>query len=405
MPADCIISQNDDSCISGDCAVTILAIIFWISLFLVAYTYTVYPALVWLLVSTTRRRQLFPQQTDPTVTVVVSLYNEEDVLRTKLQNIKAFDYPQEKLTFLFGSDASTDGTGAILAEATVPGLRSIQFEQRRGKASVLNDLVREATGDIIVFSDANTMFRPDTVRKLVRHFADPTVGAVSGELRIDEHPDAVTAIGETSYWNYENLLKQMESDVDTIMGATGGVYAIRRALFTALPTTKAITDDLLIPLNILKQGYRTEYEREALAFERGEGSIGSEFRRKARIGAQNFKTVGEIRNLLHPRHGFRAFALWSHKMIRWSVPFLLVIIGVLACCLALVSQFFTYVLWLLGAFVGIAVLGYLLERLKVRAGILTFPYYFLAMNAALLMGFFRCAFGRQAPTWGVARKH
>jgi poly-beta-1,6-N-acetyl-D-glucosamine synthase len=385
--------------------VDILSIIFWFSLFFIAYTYLLYPAVVWFATIVTPHRVSVAPQGDLTVTVIVSVFNEEDVLPAKLANLSAFDYPADRLTFLFGSDGSTDRTAAVLAEARVPGFRSCAFSERRGKAAVLNDLVSMTSSDILVFSDANTMFRPDTVRKLIRHFADPAVGAVSGELRIDEHPESVTGIGETSYWNYENLLKQMESNVDTIIGATGGVYAIRRELYSPLPTNKAVTDDLLIPLKILEMGYRTEYEREALAFERGEGSITSEFRRKARIGAQNFNTISEIAGLLNPRHGFRAFALWSHKIVRWYVPFLLCAILFATCGLAGESRFFSCVGLALAAFGVFAIAGFVLEHLKVRAGILTFPYYFLAMNTALFVGFLRFAFGRQAPTWGVARKH
>jgi cellulose synthase/poly-beta-1,6-N-acetylglucosamine synthase-like glycosyltransferase len=268
---------------------------------------------------------------------------------------------------------------------------------------VLNDLVSLATGEIIVFSDANTMFRPDTVRRLVTHFTDPTVGAVSGELRIDEHPETVTGLGEMSYWNYENLLKQMESDVDSILGATGGVYAIRRSLYQPLPVTKAVTDDFLIPLNILKQGYRTRYERGALAFERGAGSIQEEFRRKARIGAQNFGTISEIGSLLHPRHGFRAFALWSHKIIRWFVPFLLITIFSTMFFLVQFGGIYFLTACTLLAFSGVAVAGFFLEKLKLRSGWLSLPYYFLAMNAALFVGFLKFVLRKQGPTWQVVR--
>ena len=381
-----------------------LELVFWISMFLVAYTYTVYPAIVFLATRITKRRETVEPVSLPSVTLVVSVFNEARVLPIKLQNIRALDYPLDKLTMLFGSDGSTDETDAILAGASIPGFRYVQFPRRRGKASVVNDLVASASGEIVVFSDANTMFRPDTIRKLVRHFGDPTIGAVSGELRIDEHPDTVTGIGETSYWNYENLLKQMESEVDSIIGATGGVYAIRRSLYEALPTNKAVTDDFLIPLRALMRGYRTHYDREALAFERGEGSIGSEFRRKVRIGAQNFNTIGEIGRLLHPRYGFRAFALWSHKIIRWCVPFLLVAVFASVCCLVPYSQPFHYVLGAIGVFVGVAGIGYVLEKLNVRSGLITFPYYFLAMNAALFFGFLRFVFRRQGPTWRVDRK-
>jgi cellulose synthase/poly-beta-1,6-N-acetylglucosamine synthase-like glycosyltransferase len=363
----------------------------------------VYPAIVFIIAKAGRRQNVSSKSTElPSVTIAVSVFNEAHVLGKKLENLRTLDYPSEKLAFLFGSDGSTDETAKILKNSPLE-ICVKEFTNRRGKASVLNDLVSEAKGDIVVFSDANTMFRPDTVQKLVRHFADPTVGAVSGELKLDDHPETVSGIGEASYWDYENLLKQMESEVYSILGATGGVYAIRRKLYKPLPTSKAVTDDFLIPLNILKQGYRTKYEREARAYEKGADSIESEFRRKVRIGAQNFSSISEFLPLLHPRHGFVSFALLSHKIVRWCVPFLL--IGVFASCLTLAASSSLYrgCLWGILAFVGIALMGFAFDKLKIRSGPFTFPYYFLAMNAALLVGFIKFALGRQRPTWDVAR--
>jgi cellulose synthase/poly-beta-1,6-N-acetylglucosamine synthase-like glycosyltransferase len=384
--------------------VLVIEILFWWFTFLIAFTYFVYPAIVFIIAKTTRRPDIPIGAADlPSVTVVVSVFNEALVLRKKLENLTSIDYPSHKIAYLFGSDGSTDETAEILKNSPL-AVAVKEFTNRRGKASVLNDLACEAKGDIIVFSDANTIFRPDTVQKLVQHFVDPTVGAVSGELKIDDHPDTVSGIGESSYWDYENLLKQKESEVYSILGATGGVYAVRRHLYKALPTSKAVTDDFLIPLNILKQGYRTKYEREARAYEKGMDSIEAEFRRKVRIGAQNFTTISEFASLLHPRAGFVSFALWSHKIIRWCVPFLL--IGVLASCLTLAfsSSFYKGCLWGILAFIGIALMGFVFDKLKIEAGPFTFPYYFLAMNAALLVGFVKFALGTQGPTWDVARR-
>jgi poly-beta-1,6-N-acetyl-D-glucosamine synthase len=380
-----------------------MILIFWVSLSLVLYTYAVYPAVVIAIARVRRRSGLLNDSLRPTVTIVISAFNEEHVLLSKLRNLEKLDYPSDNITVLIGSDGSTDKTNELLQHASLPGLTAVPFPQRRGKSSVLNDLVAMARAEIVVFSDANTMFRPDTIRMLVRHFNDPRVGAVSGELQLNEHPDTVSGIGETSYWNYENILKQMESDVSSIVGATGAVYAIRRSLYEPLPTSKAVTDDLLIPLNICKRGYRVLYDREALAFERGEGSIRNEFTRKVRIGAQNFSTIMEFLPLLHPRFGFTAFALWSHKILRWCVPFFLLLCVFALCVLAADNLLYAVGLDVLYAFLGVAVLGYVLEKLKIRSGLLTLPYYFLAMNSALFVGFLKFALGRQSPKWSVVR--
>jgi poly-beta-1,6-N-acetyl-D-glucosamine synthase len=331
------------------------------------------------------------------------VYNERRVLKEKLQNITAINYPIDKIRFLFGSDGSSDGSNEVLGGSGLSQVRIHAFPERRGKVAVLNDLVCEAGDEILIFSDGNTMFHPDTIRDIVRPFSDPRVGAVSGQLKLIPHPLAVGALGESSYWTFENLLKQMESDYDTIVGATGGIYAIRRSLFQPLPTNKGVMDDLLIPLNVVKQGYQVKYERRARAFEIGELSIGDEFRRKVRNSALCFNTISEFSSLLHPRSGFIAFALWSHKIVRWCVPFLLIV--VFASCLALAPTSSFYGGFLLGilALLGIATLGFIFDKLKVGSGPLTFPYYFLAMNAALLVGFIKFALGKQRSTWDVAR--
>jgi cellulose synthase/poly-beta-1,6-N-acetylglucosamine synthase-like glycosyltransferase len=378
---------------------------FWLMLLLVGFTYLLYPGIVFVLAAFTRRRRMVTTMPEyPTATVIVSVFNEESILPKKLENLAQTDYPGQKISFLFGSDGSTDSTIEILQRSSLPGARVIPFPTRRGKVSVLNDLVSEASGEIVVFSDANTMFHPDTIRKLIQHFDDPSVGGVSGELKLDAHPTAVTGLGETSYWNYENWLKRIESKFSTILGATGGVYAIRKNLYQSLPTSKPITDDFLIPLNIVKQGYRVEYEEEAIAVEKGADSVVAEFRRKARIGGQNFNTISEFSSLLHPRHGFVSFALWSHKIIRWCVPFL--IIGLIITSLFLVGEGkdYAWFLWSCLIFGGVAFLGAVLERWKLSIWFLTFPYYFLAMNLALLVGFLKFLFGLQRPTWEVDRR-
>jgi poly-beta-1,6-N-acetyl-D-glucosamine synthase len=383
--------------------VLIIEIVFWLLIFLIAFTYFIYPVIVFILAKAILNRHIPDASYElPSVTVVVSVFNEAQILGKKLENLAAIDYPSERISFLFGSDGSTDKTTTILRRSPVE-ITVKEFPARRGKAIVLNDLVAEAKGSIVVFSDANTMFRPETIRKLVQHFADPSVGAVSGELRLVSHPETVGGIGESSYWDYENLLKQKESDVYTILGATGAVYAIRRDLYVPLPTSKPVTDDFLIPLNILKQGYRTRYEGEAHAFERGADSIGSEFRRKVRIGAQNFSSISEFVSLLHPRYGFVSFALWSHKIIRWCVPFML--IGVLASCLTLAasSAVYKWCLWAILSFLVVALMGFVLDKLKIESGPFTFPYYFVAMNAALFVGFLKFLLGKQQATWEIAR--
>jgi biofilm PGA synthesis N-glycosyltransferase PgaC len=378
--------------------------IFWTLVAIVAYTYAVYPLILFL--SPRARRSppsMTPRNEVPSVSVVVSVYNESTVLEDKIRNLLTLDYPQEKIEFLLGSDGSTDGTATILRKAETPQVRPFIFDTRRGKAAVLNDLVANARGSIVVFSDANTFFDPQTVAMLVDNFVDPSVGAACGELVLSSGSKSVGGVGESSYWTYENFLKKLESRLHTIVGATGGVYAIRRELYRPLPVSKTVMDDFLTPMEVLKAGYSVKYEPRALAHEKSTESVRGEFRRKVRIGAANFHGISEFSSLLHPRHGFVAFALWSHKIIRWCVPFLLIGIVATTAALAADSEFYRNTLLLEGGIGVLAVIGFLADTAGVRIGVLGLPYYFVAMNAALLVGFIKFVLKSQKPTWDVIR--
>ena len=382
----------------------VAGVLFWCSIGAVVYSYFVYPLVVAIMVRMAGSRPVAADDGfEPSVSVVISIYNEEAVLPEKLRNLEATRYPREKLNFIFGSDGSTDRTNGILESWEHPGKRMVSFSRRRGKGPVLNDLVRSAEGEVVVFSDANTMYTPETIGRLVRPLADPAVGAVCGELVL--LPDGMDAggVGEISYWSYENWLKRNESDLHTLLGATGGVYAIRRGLFVPLPEGKSITDDFLIPLKVVMKGFRVIYARDALAYEKTSGSMIGEFKRKARIGAQNFAGISEFLPLLGPGAGFTAFALWSHKIIRWCVPLLLILAFGATLVLAPGSVFFTVVLALELVFLLLSAAGFVADRSHVGLGVAGLPYYITAMNAALLVGFFRFIAGRQRSTWEVLR--
>ncbi|OFW22607.1 MAG: hypothetical protein A3G21_24645 [Acidobacteria bacterium RIFCSPLOWO2_12_FULL_66_21] len=379
-------------------------ITFWSCVSMIVYTYVLYPVVLVIVHRARSRRPAPPTSAEPpSVTVVVPVFNERRVIEAKIANLEATDYPSGKLSVLFGSDGSTDGTNDVLARHQSIVLRATMFPLRRGKAAVLNDLVAHAAGEIVVFSDANASYAPDTIRRLASHFADPAVGAVCGELILTADQDTAGGRGEGLYWRYENALKRLESDISTTLGAVGPVYAIRRRLFRPLPAGVAVVDDFVIPLAIIEQGYRVLYDPSALAYERPSNSVYGEFRRKVRIGAQNFQGIAIFKALLSPRYGFASFALWSHKIVRWLVPLLLIGTLVSSAALAPTSLFFAVVTAGEGAFILAAGLGLLLELAGARTGRFGLPYYFVATNAALLVGLFRCLFRRQEPTWDAVR--
>lgn len=378
-------------------------IVFWISLGAVLYTYILYPVLIGAMVLLFSRKRARPDGELPFVSIIISLYNEERVLPLKLKNLSELDYPADRIEFLFGSDGSTDGTNRILEESTLPGLMLRAFPVRRGKVAVVNDLVPAAKGSVVVFSDANTLYQKGTVRRLVERISDPAVGGVCGELVLRSAAGNAAGRGEMSYWSYETLLKRWESECGTILGATGGVYAIRRDLFAPLPVDRPVVDDFLTPLQVVRRGYRMVYEPAAIAYEDASDSIDREFRRRVRIGAQDFSSIRYFADLLNPARGFVAFALWSHKILRWCVPFLALAVLVTTAMLAGEPGFYRWALTIELAVLAAAALGWLTERLGLRVGILGVPYYFVAMNLALFVGFLTFITGRQKATWEVYR--
>ncbi len=379
-------------------------IVFWASLALIVYTYLLYPALVFVGSLLVRRKD--PQSAGeyaPAVSMVISIYNEEKILPGKLKNIASLNYPPEKLEVLIGSDGSTDGSNGILRDSRLPNLHPLLFPGRRGKGPVLNDLLQHATGEIVIFSDANTMYDAGSLLNLVRHFSDPTIGAVCGDLRLQSDLSTSGGIGEWTYWKYESIIKSSESRCRTLLGATGGIYALRRSLYEELPVNKIVTDDFLTPLRVVRRGYRVVYEPRALAYEYATNSISGEYQRKVRIAASNFSTITEISDLLAPRKGFVAFALWSHKIIRWSVPFLLFLVLVTSAVLRSHGFFYLGVLIAFLLIVTLGFLGFVMERMRLKIGKFGIPYYFIAMNFALLAGFFKFILKRQQAVWNVVR--
>lgn len=380
-----------------------IELLFWVSAFVLLHTYAFYPAilLAWssLAGSGARREGGEP----PRVSVIVAVFNEEAYVRPRIENILSSNYPADRLEVLVGSDGSTDGTNSILSSCAGERVRAFLFERRRGKANVLNDLVREARGEVIVFSDANTVFFPDAIAELVRPFVDRSVGVVTGELVLESGLQGVGGRGEVSYWRFENWMKGAESRIRSTLGATGGIYAIRAELYSPLPSGIGVMDDFVIPMSILEKGYVVRYLPSAMAFEKAADSVAGEFRRKVRIGASNFNGLRLFSGLLHPRFGFVSFALWSHKIFRWFAPFF--IAGFVAASIALAgsSPFFGAVAALEAAFGALALFGLAAERAGWKVGVLGYPYYFLAVNAALFIGFFRSLRGRQAPVWEVVR--
>jgi cellulose synthase/poly-beta-1,6-N-acetylglucosamine synthase-like glycosyltransferase len=372
--------------------------LFWLSCFLICHTYLLYPLSLMVFSAYFARQRRKDEKLTPSVSMLIPAYNEASVIEQKIKNCRELDYPRDKLEILIGSDGSTDRTNELAQKNTEGMIRFNAFEQRRGKAAVLNDLARLARGEILVFSDANSMYRPDAIRRLVASFGADRVGGVCGRLALLNASGRSEAEGERLYWDYENYLKYLEGKIQTVFGANGAIYAIRRNLFGELSTQTIVIDDFVIPMRIVKMGYDVVYEKDAVAWEFTAPNVRSEFKRKVRIGAGNFHSIRDIVSLLNPLRGFIAFGLWSHKITRWLAPFLL--IAAFAAAAQLRSEaFYKEFFFIQLIFYGVVIIAWVLDCLNFRVRWLVYPYYFVMANLALLIGFFKFLMGTQKPTW------
>jgi cellulose synthase/poly-beta-1,6-N-acetylglucosamine synthase-like glycosyltransferase len=392
-----------------------MGVAFWIALLglgLPAYAYVGYPFLLFgvgsvvqvgrdLLYLLRRQDRRSVARREWSVSVIIAAFNEEDVIGHTLDHCTTLDYPADRLEILVGSDGSTDGTVAVAERYRDAGVRVLDFDQRRGKVSVISDCVRRAQGDIFAFTDANSLLQPDSVSKLVRHFDDSRVGAVCGELRLNGQGGR--PVREGLYWRYELVLKTLESRTNAVLGANGAIYAVRRRLFPQLPAT-IITDDFVIPMKVRGMGYRVVYDPEAIALEESCESPSVEYRRRRRIGAGNWQALRQCAGLLAPWRGFVSVAFWSHKVFRWFTPFLLAV-GFCANLFLLSEPIWQVLMAGQLAFYASAVLGLGLGWVGLPAGLLRLPAYFVAINAALAVGMVRGLLGVQRAAWErTARK-
>jgi cellulose synthase/poly-beta-1,6-N-acetylglucosamine synthase-like glycosyltransferase len=380
----------------------------FLCLALVAYTYIGYPLLLaaWtglrealegvrFLAGGPDRRSRRPEDRWPSLSIVVAAHDEETCVRRKVENCLALDYPADRLEVLVGCDGCTDRT-AEFARAAGDGRVSVIEGPRLGKATVLSRLVPCSRGDIVVLTDANVMLDVGAAKALARHFHDPAVGAVVGRLRL--YNRVKRDYEESLYWKYETILKYYEGKQGCVLGANGGIYAVRRQLFPQLCGT-TIIDDFVVPVRIAARSWKIPYEPDAVAFEETTEDLDREFGRRARIGAGNWQAVALVPEVLDPRTGFLCFAFVSHKLMRWLVPFFLGASLLLSFPLAGGGSI-PWGLLLAGqlAFYGLALAGRLGARGPLRR-LASAAYYFVSMNAALAVGFWRFVRGTQGAAW------
>ena len=380
---------------------------FWICLGLVLYAYAVYPLLLvaacrgaraWRWRPATRSRGASARESSaavwPTVSLLVPAFNERPRLEAKLRNLGEMDYPDNRVEVIFVSDGSTDGTDGVLGAVERPRFRFYRLDRRQGKPSAVNRAAAAARGEILVFSDAATLFAPDAVRRLVRHFADPRVGAVCGALEFAR--SAESAATEGVYWRYETALRRMEGELGATLTASGAIYAVRRAAFRPLPPD-TILEDFLAPMTARRLGYRVIHDPAARATDTAPETVRGEFARRVRLAAGSFRAALPLARAAATSPGvFWAFV--SHKLLRWLAPLFLVAMALASAALA-GRPFYAMALALQAAFYLWALAGLAFrERLaKVRFALV--GYFLVAMNLAFLVGLGRLVAGRQPVAW------
>ena len=374
---------------------------FWLLAAVVVFVYFGYPAMLWLLTRGGGGAGGVEVEAWPSVTLLISAYNEEDCIADKLDNSLALDYPEDRLDIVVISDGSEDRTDEIVQGYSDRGVRLLRLEGRGGKTLGLNAGVGESSSDVVVFSDANAMYRPDAIRALVSPLADDSTGAVIGEQAY-ESPDSEAGKSESLYWRYETAIKEFESRKGSVVGGDGAIYAVRRSLFR--PMRADALSDFVNPLQVVKSGYRVVYNRSALAYEETAGSYGKEFRRKVRIVNRAWRAVWSMSEMLNPlRHGTFALKLWSHKVLRWLVPFFLGALLLINIALLDRSPLYTITLLAQIAFYGLAALGALFRDRASLPSFLYIPYYFCLVNLASAKGILDAFRGETYTTWSTAR--
>lgn len=385
-------------------------IIFWLGCFMVFYNYAGYAALVYLMNRVKgRKKTAFQADFYPTISFVVAAFNEEDCIEKKLTNSLSLNYPPEKIEFIFITDGSTDHTMDIIRK--YPSIQLLHQPERNGKTAAINRAVIHARNDILIFSDANTILNPDVILNIARHYSNKKTGGVAGEKKVlassTEGADQVGA-GEGLYWKYESLLKQLDSDFYSVVGAAGELFSLRRELYEPIPND-VILDDFIISMWVTQKGYRVVYEPCAYALELPSFSMEDEHKRKVRIAAGGFQSMAMLKSALYFwRHPKLSFLYISHRVLRWTLsPLCLILAFISNGVLILISGDRLYEILFVAQmiFYSMAIFASLISFKSKIFKIFKLAYYFVFMNVSVVQGFFRYLRGKQPAAWEKAKRN
>lgn len=381
---------------------TYVEIIFWTAVVAIGYTYAGYPLLL-MLISRLRGKPVLRSESTPTVSVIIAAYNEERDLAAKLENTLALDYPKSKLEIIVTSDCSTDRTDEIVRSFAPRGVKLHRQAERLGKTAAQNAAVEKATGEILLFSDATTHYRPDVLRLLVRSFGDASVGCVTGNVVYAHDADSSVSHGTRSYWNYEFLLKKHESAITSLIGVCGCMYAVRKSAY--IPLYHEACSDFLVATTMVRQGLRAVYEPEAVCVEEPNAKANRELAVRVRIITQTLADLWRNRDVLNPfRKGFYAVQLLSHKVMRYLVPLFLIVLLITSGVLAFKSLFYAVIFIAQIGFYLAAAASAVMVRLGINSRLLALPHYFVITNIACLIALVKLLRGERYIKWEPVRE-
>jgi cellulose synthase/poly-beta-1,6-N-acetylglucosamine synthase-like glycosyltransferase len=367
--------------------------LFWINFGTLFYTFLGYPVLASIL-ARFLHKPLRKNPSTPAVTVVIPAFNEEAVIEAKIENCKALDYPGENLAIVIVADGSSDRTVELASK--YPGVSVLFDPLRRGKAAAINQAMRHIQSDIVLFTDANSMLAPTSLRAMVANFADPTVGGVTGEKRVGGG-------GEGLYWRYESFIKKQDSQFGSVMGAAGEIFAIRTNAYLEIEED-SIIEDFVLSMRLVAAGWRVVYEPGAIAWEAPAPALADDFERRTRIAAGGIQSILRLPEMLDPKLGWPFWQYFSHRVLRWMVTPLLLPLLFLNNLLLLGRPFYRLMMAGQLFFYGSAIAGYYRGTSRRKAGFFSAITYFCMANLAAVSGIWRYFRGNQPVTWRKLRR-
>lgn len=381
----------------------LLQIIFWFSVACLLHTYIIFPILLNWFARGKRQNQLVYKKNEEllSVSILLAVYNEEKVIESKILSTFNTNFPIDKIEFLIGSDASSDATDSIIEKykTKYPQINLTRFKGRTGKAGIINELAKKAKNEILILTDANVFFKESTIYHLTKHYRNPAINLVGGNIINNKLSRDGISVQEKTYLDRENRIKYLEGvGWGCMIGAFGGCYSIRKEDYFPVPPL-FFMDDFFITLNVLSKDGEAINELEAQCEEDVSNIISEEFRRKVRISIGNFQNLNYYRNLLWRWNGL-SFCFWSHKVLRWMGPFFLILMMVISLLLTLLGfQFYEGLFYLQVLGITIPLIDSLIKKVGIHISLFRFISHFYLMNLALLIGFFRYINGVESNIW------